>query len=171
MPTELGITLRGGNEVPPGVTIDLTARSAMYQRWNVDEHTATVIEYAISAPGLFAQNLGRKALFALGFYEPYAPGWGYSPVYIAVWVSAVAGLVLLFRQPKTKTAPRARVPYLIPAVIALTQFMAVVIVYPKGERLIVPVHSLLLPYSAIAAWHLAQTAAALTRRWRASSPA
>ena len=29
-------------------------------------------------------NLGRKALFVLGFYEPYAPGWGYSPVYIAV---------------------------------------------------------------------------------------
>ena len=42
-----------------------------------------MIEYAISEPGLFAMNLGRKALFVLGFYEPYAPGWGYSPVYIA----------------------------------------------------------------------------------------
>ena len=171
MPTELGITLRGGNEVPPDVTIDLTARSAMYQRFNVNEHTATVIEYAITAPGRFAQNLGRKALFALGFYEPYAPGWGYSPVYIAVWTSAVAGLFLLLRVPKPQTALEERVPYLIPAMIALTQFMAVVIVYPKGERLIVPIYSLLLPYSAIAAWHLAQRAGALTRRRRASSPA
>ena len=41
---------------------------------------------------------------------------------------------------------------LMPAMIALTQFIAIVIVYPKGERLIVPVHIMLIPYSAAAAW-------------------
>lgn len=168
MPTELGITLRGGNEVPAGVAIDLAARSAIYQRLNINEHTATVIEFAITAPGLFAQNIGRKALFALGFYEPYAPGWGYSPVYIAVWISAVAGLYLLMTEPKTF---RNKAPLLIPAAMALTQFVAVVIVYPKGERLIVPIHTLLLPYSAMAAWRLVEKGAALMRRRRAASPA
>jgi hypothetical protein len=163
-PTELGITLRGGNEVPPGVTIDLTPRSALYDRFGISEHTATVIEFAATAPGLFAANIGRKALFALGVYEPYAPGWGYSWVYIAVSISAVAGMVLALR---TTPAPLA----LLPALIAITQFAAVVIVYPKGERLIVPVHALLMPYSAIAAWQLAQTIAARRRPRPAASPA
>jgi hypothetical protein len=92
---------------------------------------------------------GRKALFALGFYEPYAPGWGYSPVYIAVWMSALAGLIVALRM---RSLPRPAI--LIPALIAMVQFVAVVIIYPKGERLIVPIHTALLPYSAIAAQSL-----------------
>ena len=163
-PTELGITLRGGNEVPPGVTIDLTARQPIYERFGISEHTATVIEFAITAPGQFALNLGRKALFALGVYEPYAPGWGYSPVYIAVSISAVAGLLVASR---TTPVPLAW----LPGLIAITQFVAVVIVYPKGERLIVPIHALLMPYSAVAAWRLAQTVAARKRPRPAASPA
>jgi hypothetical protein len=43
-------------------------------------------------------------------------------------------------------------PVLMPAMIALTQFIAIVIVYPKGERLIVPVHIMLVPYCASAVW-------------------
>jgi hypothetical protein len=39
----------------------------------------------------------------------------------------------------------------------------VVIVYPKGERLIVPIYTMLVPYSAITAWHAMQTAAARMR--------
>ena len=70
------------------------------------------------------ENLGRKALFALGYYEPYAPGWGTSPVYIAVWTTAIAGLVLALRG-----APQP-IAVLAPALIAVTQFIAVVIVYP-----------------------------------------
>jgi hypothetical protein len=41
--------------------------------------------------------------------------------------------------------------------------VAVVIVYPKGERLIVPIYTMLVPYSAITAWHALQTAAARRR--------
>jgi hypothetical protein len=164
--TELGITLLGGNEVPPEVTIDLAKRASLYSTFGIGHLTATVIEYAITAPGSFARNLGRKALFALGFYEPYAPGWGYSPVYIAVWTTAIAGLVLTLRRHRDREAPALfkGLPYLIPALIAVTQLVAVVIVYPKGERLILPIHTMLVPYSAIAAWHVLQTAAARRRR-------
>ncbi len=156
--TELGITLLGGNEVPPGVTINLATRAPLYQGFGISDHTATVIEYAITAPGLFAKHLGHKALFALGFYEPYAPGWGYSPVYVAVWASALVGLWLAVRRSERV------IPVLLPALIAVTQFVAVVIVYPKGERLIVPIYTMLVPYSAITAWHVMQTAAARRRR-------
>jgi hypothetical protein len=47
----------------------------------------------------------------------------------------------------------------VPALIAVTQFVAVVIVYPKGERLIVPFYMLLVPYSAIGLHRLARLAA------------
>jgi hypothetical protein len=144
-PTGLGVTLLGGNEVPDGVTIDPTRRIAIYQRLRMNDATAQVIEYAIAAPRSFMLNLGRKGLFVLGFFEPYAPGWGYSPAYIAVWVLALAGLPLAIRSKHSPT-----IPLLLPALVAVTQFVALVVVYPKGERLILPVHTLLLPYSAIA---------------------
>jgi hypothetical protein len=147
-PTSLGVTFLGGNEVPPGVTIDLGRRAALYQRFRINDYTATVIEYAITAPGLFAQNLGRKALFALGVYEPYAPGWGYSPVYLAVWTTAIAGFLLARRRSPSPIAVA------VPLLVAATQFVAVVAVYPRGERLIVPIHTLLLPYSIVAVWAL-----------------
>ena len=147
-PTELGVTLLGGNEPPAGFAIN-AGRVELYRRLGVSDLTATVIDYAISEPGLFTINLMNKALFVLGFYERYAPGWGYSPVYIATWISAVAGLALLLRQQ------RGRIwPVLMPAIIALTQFVAIVIIYPKGERLVVPVHITLIPYSAAAAWFI-----------------
>jgi hypothetical protein len=149
--TGLSITLLGGNEPPPGVTIDMTERGPLYERLALNPNTAKVVEFAITAPSVFAIGIARKAAFALGFYEPYAPGWGYSPVYIAVWTSAIAGLVLALRQ---RLVPRVAV--LLPLGIALTQYAAVVIVYPKGERLILPIHTLLAPYAAIAAHGLAR---------------
>jgi hypothetical protein len=155
--TELGITLLGGNPPPADVVLDVTARKAIYDRIGIGGHTVEVIEYAIAAPGSFAANIGRKALFALGFYEPYAAGWGYSPVYVAAWVSAAAGVTILLRS----SGPASMM--LIPLLIAVTQYIAVVIVYPKGERLILPVHTMLLPYSAVAAHALWARAMAAVR--------
>ena len=97
MPTEGAITLLGGNEPPPGLAID-PGRQPLYQRLGISDIAASVIEYAIQEPGLFAMNLGRKALFVLGFYEPYAPGWGYSPVYILTWTTAMAGIWLAVKR-------------------------------------------------------------------------
>ena len=146
IPTEGAITLLGGNEPPPGLEIPAPRRPA-YQRLGISDITATVIEYAIQQPRLFALNLARKALFVLGVHEPYAPGWGYSPVYILNWITAMAGIWLVV---KRRRGPISLM--LMPAVVALTQFVAIVIVYPKGERLIVPVHIMLLPYTAAAVW-------------------
>ena len=145
-PTEMGITLRGGNEPPAGLVVNAD-RARIYTRLGFDDHTAVVAEYAIQQPAAFAANLGRKFVFVLGFYEPYAPGWGYSPVYIATWISAIAGLWLAIRN---RTG--AAWPLLIPAVFSLIQFVAIVVIYPKGERLVVPVHVVLIPYSAAAIW-------------------
>ena len=143
--TEFGVTLMGGNLPPGGLVIDTAPRQGIYERLGIDGYTAQTIEYAISAPWSFVANLGRKALFALGFYESYAPGWGYSPVYIAVWLSAAFGIAIALR---SRAVPR--IPLLLPLAIALTQYIAVVLVYPKGERLILPIYVLLVPYATIA---------------------
>ena len=148
IPTEGAITLLGGNEPPPGLVIN-EARRPFYNRFGISDITATVIEFAITEPRLFALNLWRKAIFVLGFYESYAPGWGYSPVYILTWTAALAGLWLAL-----KHRHGSMWPILIPAIIAATQFIAIVVVYPKGERLVVPIHTLLVPYAAVAAWHV-----------------
>ncbi|HEX6162032.1 MAG TPA: hypothetical protein VFZ31_01615 [Vicinamibacterales bacterium] len=148
IPTEGAITLLGGNEPPAGLVIS-AERRPLYHRFGISDITATVIEYAITEPRLFALNLWRKAIFVLGFYEPYAPGWGYSPVYILTWTTALAGAWLAL-----KHRHGSMWPILIPAIVAATQFIAIVVVYPKGERLVVPVHTLLVPYAAVAAWHL-----------------
>lgn len=142
--TEFGITLRGGNEPPPGVRLAPGPRLDFYTRMHVDSHTIDVIEYAIAAPGSFAANLARKGLFVMGIYEPYAPGWGYSPVYLATWFAAMLGMVWLWRQQRM--TPMSAMCLLA----AATQFVAIAIVYPKGERLILPVNILLIPYAAIA---------------------
>jgi hypothetical protein len=144
--TELGITLLGGNEPPPEVMLDMTRHDALYQRLGLNPNTARVVEFALTAPSTFAMGIARKAAFALGVYEPYAPGWGYSPVYIAVWTSAIAGFI--FARRKRLVPPMA---VAIPLAIAVTQYVALVIVYPKGERLILPIHTLLAPYAAVAA--------------------
>lgn len=164
MPTEFGITLRGGNEPPGDLVLRLESRQWLYDMIGADGHTVEVLEYALDRPAAFSRNMWNKVLFVLGFYDSYAPGWGYSPVYIAIWIGGLAGAVLLARRGAlTSTAA-------IPLMIALTQFVALVVVYPKGERLIVPIHTLLVPYAAVTADHLlravirpAMTSAAPTR--------
>ncbi|MFM8535715.1 MAG: hypothetical protein ACKOEC_19365, partial [Acidimicrobiia bacterium] len=142
MPTEFGITLLGGNQPPPGLNIDAAGRGPLYASLGLDGNTAQVIEYALTAPGGFIANLTRKALFAIGLYEPYAPGWGYSPVYMAVVAFAVYGVLLL----RGTASPLIS---FLPLLVALTQFAAVVLVYPKVERLILPIHVLLVPYATV----------------------
>lgn len=156
--TELGVTLRGGNEPPPDLVLSLGWRKPIYEAIGAGGYTIEVVEYAIARPGPFAANMGRKALFALGFYEPYAPGWGYSWVYIAVWMSAIAGLLVVLQGSGAD-----RITLAVPFLIALTQYAAVVIVYPKGERLILPIHTMLVPYSAVAAYAVWTRAMRLSR--------
>ena len=142
--TGLGPTLLGGNPPPPDVTIDLRTRGALYQRLGLTDHAAQVVEFAIVAPAAFIRLQGRKALFALGYYEPYAAGWGYSLIYILGWPMIAAGLVVSLRQ-----CHRPRATILLPAVVAASQFVTVVAIFPGNERLILPIYALLAPYAGI----------------------
>jgi hypothetical protein len=146
MPGELPVTLFGGNEPPPNVVIDEERHRALYDRFGLHPFTRQVIEYAWTAPGPFLANLRNKALFALGYFDLYAPGWGYSAGLLALSLAAAVGLVVTVRGSAMPLSVA-----LLPALIALTQYVAVVIVYPKGMRLILPFHALMVPYAAVAA--------------------
>jgi hypothetical protein len=145
LPGEFAVTLKGGNEPPPDVRIDLTTRAAFYDALGVHEFTRIVIEYAIAAPASFAANMGAKALFALGYYEPYAPGFGLSLVFLIVSVAGFFGMVQVLRRGEVPVSVAV-----VPAFIAFSQFAAVVIVYPKGERLILPFQAIFAAYAAVA---------------------
>lgn len=151
MPGEFAVTLKGGNEPPPGIVLDLTTRAPFYDALGVHEFTRIVIEYAIAAPGAFAANMFNKALFALGYYEPYAPGFGSSLVFLAVSVAGFAGLAMAVASKAV--APSVAI---VPALIAFSQFAAVVLVYPKGERLILPFQAIFAIYAAVACDWLAR---------------
>ena len=77
-------------------------------------------------------------------------------MYIAVWLSAAFGIVIGLRSPLTP-----RIAFLLPFSIALSQYIAVVIVYPKGERLILPIYVLLVPYAVIFVHRLAGEVASM----------
>jgi hypothetical protein len=143
-PTGLGVTLLSGNEPPADMTFDLTTRGALYDRFGLNEFTRKVVEYAIQRPFAFALNMARKSLFALGFYEIWAPGWGVSPVYILGWAAAILGLFVVWRADRLPVSVAG-----LPALIGLMHVASVVVVYPKGERLILPFHMLMAPYSCI----------------------
>lgn len=145
MPGEFAVTLKGGNEPPPDLVLDLTKRAPLYNALGLREFTRMVIEYAITAPGAFAANMARKALFALGYYEPYAPGFGLSVVFLIVSITGVAGLVMVVRSGAVPVSIA-----ILPALVAFSQLAAVVIVYPKGERLILPFHAIFAAYAAVA---------------------
>ncbi len=156
-PNELPVTLLEGNEPPSGLKLDPSRHRPLYDRFKLHPFTRQVVEYALTAPGSFAFNLGRKALFALGFYEPYAPGWGYSVAFIAIWAASIAGFVVAMR---ARAAPPITVS--LPAIVALSQAAAVVVVFPKGERLILPFYAVLIPYAAVAV-HQAFRAASMAK--------
>jgi hypothetical protein len=145
VPAELPITLLDGNRPPPSVSLDYSRRGPLYDRIGLNPFTREVVEYAITAPGTFAESLGRKFLFPFGVYEPYAPGWGYSVLFLALSTASIVGFALALRA-------RAAPPLIVclPGLIAITQFAALVVVYPKEERLILPFHMLLVPYAAVA---------------------
>ncbi|MEO8682038.1 MAG: hypothetical protein ABI665_23530, partial [Vicinamibacterales bacterium] len=145
LPGEFAVTLLAGNQPPAEVAIDLTRHAPFYNALGVHEFTRLVIEYALTAPAQFAANMGRKVLFALGYYEPYAPGFGVSLVFMAVSIAGFAGLWLAVR---SGTVPISVA--IVPALVAFSQFAAVVLVYPKGERLILPFQTLMATYAAVA---------------------
>jgi hypothetical protein len=141
------VNLYLGNLPESAVTIP-GEHGATYQRFGLDTRTQQVIEYARQRPAAFADGLRRKALYTLGWFEPLMPGSGHSRFYISTWVCALLGLVLVGR----RAAAVSMWSVLLPLSIALTQYAAVVLIFPHvyGDRLILPFYVLLVPYVAVA---------------------
>jgi hypothetical protein len=138
------IVLFVGNSPPPLETPP--AYKARYDRLGIDPRVQAVTEYARQQPRAFARGLWRKARFTLGWFEAMVPGSGTSLFYIGVWMSAFAGMVLL-RRIQPRSLPLAAIPLLL----ALSHFAAVVVFQPHvyGDRLIMPLYVLLVPFAAL----------------------
>ena len=136
-----------GNEPKTPVVIPVRHATA-YASVGLDQFTQRVVEYAIQRPEAFADGLGRKALYTLGWFEALVPGDGYSSFYMLTWLSAVLGIVRMRTRTSTASMPSA----LTPLLLALTQFVSVVMIFPNvyGDRLILPFYLLLIPYCAVA---------------------
>ena len=146
--TSFAVNLYLGNTPPPSVPVHDTAAHAAYSWFAADDRTRMAVEFARHAPGLFAANLGRKALYALGVFEPLMPGSGYWPSLIGTWMAAVAGLTFALRDSVRRGAPWAS--RLMPGAVALSMFAVVVVIFPSHPRLIFPMYVLMLPYVAVA---------------------
>src|SRR5206468_4045338 len=125
-------------------------REAAYARLGIVGQTRAVSEYAVQAPGLFLRNLGGKALFAVGLFgQSGIPGQrGTSWWYVGMWCAALAGVIRILASPRAASwALKA-----IPGAAAVSHFLSVVLIFPYGygDRLILPLYPLLIPYAAFA---------------------
>lgn len=152
------IVLFLGNSPPPLTTPP--AYKARYDRLGLDPRVQAVAEYARQQPRAFVRGLWQKARFTLGWFEEMLPGAGTSFFYIAVWMSAIAGTVLLWWIRPT-SLPLAAIPLLL----ALSHFTAVVLFQPHvyGDRLIMPLYVLLVPLVALPVAAIAQAGVRLGR--------
>ena len=125
-------------------------RLAYYRRLGVTPPVQGVIEFAIQAPGDFLLNLGRKALYSVGFFElsGIQSETGTSWLYVGMWCAAILGAARLYRSPVPHPLPLIA----LPAVAALTHLMALVaiVVSTYADRMILPAYPLLIPYAAFA---------------------
>ena len=160
--TSFPTNFRIGNGPPPGVPVPVhfVSEHRFYEWFARDDRTRMAIEFARHAPRAFARNLLNKALYTLGFFDAYVDGAGWSPLYVCVWVSALAGALIL----GIRGAPYgpATLAHWIPAVIAASHFAAVTLIFPNtyGDRLILPFYALILPYSALTLWTARRSAGA-----------
>ena len=129
-----------GNPPPPGTSMH---DHAIFRWLAVEDPTRLALEGAWHAPGAFATNLGRKALYTLGFFDAYLPGRGWSPLLVVTWVVSLAGVVMACRR-----GGRRNPALWVPLAFAVTHAAAVTVIFPHahGDRLILPFYVMLLPY-------------------------
>ena len=117
-----------------------------------DARTRAVVEYAYHAPGEFTTGLLRKAAYALGLESAFAvtrpaafaSTIGIHPTLPWIWMTALVGGVMLLVGGRPLTLAQ-----LVPALVALSHFAAIVAIFPYSERLVLPFYALLVPYAAI----------------------
>lgn len=150
--TSFAVNLYLGNTPPDSVPVHAVTEHRFYEWFARDDRTRIAVEFARHAPRAFARNLGRKALYALGFFEPLVRGTGVSVALIVTWVAALAGVVIGLRDGATRAAR------LLPLAVSASLFAAVVLIFPSHARLILPIYVMLLPYAAV-------TLERVTRPW------
>ncbi len=151
-PSSGGVALLVGNEPPRPLDAAPPGRTAVYSALRLEAPTRTVVEYAFQLPGEFIGNLARKAVYTVGLFERSgidAVGVGVpdaSWLYVALWCLALVGAVRILRAPDGLPWPIV----LLPGLLALSHFAAVVLILPHwyGDRLILPLYPLLVPYAA-----------------------
>ena len=151
-PSSGGVALFVGNEPPRPLDAAPPGRTAVYSALRLEAPTRTVVEYAFQLPGEFIDNLARKAVYTVGLFERSgidAVGVGVpdaSWLYVALWCLALVGAVRILRAPDGLPWPIV----LLPGLLALSHFAAVVLILPHwyGDRLILPLYPLLVPYAA-----------------------
>jgi hypothetical protein len=141
IPTSFAVNLFLGNQPPDGIVIPPR-----------DDYLGSVIAYARLAPAPFLRHLCDKALFAAGFFGALAPGIRTDALLVITWVTALVGAIVAARRQVRDRL--FRWAFCIPAAVAATQFVVLVVIFPNaanGDRLILPLYVLLLPYAAAAA--------------------
>ena len=163
--SEGAVVLFVGNSPPP-LPISPTHK-AQYERFGVDPMVQAVAEYARQQPRNFARGLWRKAQYTLGWFEAIRERAGTSIFYIATWMMALAGAALL-----PWMAPRRSLSVaMIPLLVAASHFAAVVLFQPHvyGDRLLMPLYMLLVPYAALPVAALARSLAGFGRERAAAA--
>ena len=150
--SSLGANLEMGNLRTHPLEPTPVARSVMYDRLGLDDNVRTVVEFAVQAPGEFAQGLGNKALYTIGFFRlsrlPGGDNMRTSWLYVGMWALALAGVARIRRG----SPPVRNAAIWLPATAAMGHFVFMVLVIPFGysDRLILPLYPLLIPYAAFA---------------------
>jgi hypothetical protein len=144
--SEGGVVLSQGNPAPANLVVPFEHK-AFYASLGLDPLTQTVVEYARQQPRAFANGLWAKARFTLGWFQALLPGSTSSWLYVVTWILAVIGVAMVPRTPSA--VPRAAA--LIGALVAASHFVVVVVFLPYvyGDRMIMPLYVLLVPYAAL----------------------
>jgi hypothetical protein len=151
--SSLAINLYAGNPPPRSLSLHEHHR---WIGWIARENESrAVLEYAYEAPGEFVKGLfakgayvlGLESIFAVARPAAFATTIGISRTLPWIWMAALFGGVLLLRRETQRR--RAALPQLIPAIVSLSQFAAVVMIFPYSERLVLPFYALLLCYAAV----------------------
>lgn len=137
-----------GNQPPMRITIP-PERTALYNRWGVDDNVRVSLEFARQQPRAFFEGWRKKALFTLGWHDILDASLGRSSFFIAVWILALLGVVVVIARPSW--LPSSGAAFGIPTALAIAHFAVLVIVFPtQGDRLLVPFYLMLVPAVAVA---------------------
>lgn len=149
--TSFSTNLLSGNIPPPSVNLSQAQRRLVYDWLHLDSGTRKVVEYAVQAPGTFLGNLGKKALYTAGCFQVLTGSGGCYPRYLSIWFLAFIGAIFLFYPRHTES--RGGAERLLPGLVSLSHLVTVVLIFPNiyGDRLILPLYVLLMPYVALGA--------------------